>query len=340
MTDQHAAAAAAVDCAAEVVAASTAHLARLAAVDDRISVAALDEHQVLGYDLAHSASALEAARVMLDYATHGEAESMLASAFVADVLAELGARLIGRASTWGVDPSILSPALAFVEAHRAPQFLAALAGTLGRSGTGPRHLPDDLQLAADTFHRFAVDQIRPVAAEVHRTDADIPEAVIAGLARLGGFGLSVPEVFGGGASGGESDYLGVVVATEELSWGSLGVGGSLITRPEILTRALLVGGADEQRRRWLPRIASGELMSAVTVTEPDFGSDVAGITTTATPTDDGYRVNGVKTWATFAARADLLMLLARTDPDRGAAHRGLSLFVLEKEPSAGHAFGL
>jgi len=132
----------------------------------------------------------------------------------------------------------------------------------------------------------------------------------------------------------------MVVATEELSWGSLGVGGSLITRPEILTRAIVTGGTDEQKQRWLPRIATGELMVGVMVTEPDFGSDVAGVNTMATAVDNGFRVNGVKTWATFAGRADVLMLLARTDPDRSAAHRGLSLFVVEKEPKPGHAFVL
>jgi (2S)-methylsuccinyl-CoA dehydrogenase len=130
----------------------------------------------------------------------------------------------------------------------------------------------------------------------------------------------------------------MVVATEELSWGSLGVGGSLITRPEILTRAIVQGGTEEQKRRWLPKIASGELMVGVMVTEPDFGSDVAGLTTSATAVDGGYRINGVKTWATFAGRANAIMLLARTDPDRSVAHRGLSIFVVDKEPAPGHAF--
>ena len=91
----------------------------------------------------------------------------------------------------------------------------------------------------------------------------------------------MPEEYDGFASGGEADYLGMVVATEELSWGSLGVGGSLITRPEILTRAIVAGGTEEQKQRWLPRIAAGELMVGVMVTEPDYGSDVAGITTMA-----------------------------------------------------------
>ena len=248
--------------------------------------------------------------------------------------------MIGRDALWGVDLDTLADALPFVEAHRSPQFLEALAATLPESGTGPRHLSEEFELAADTFRRFAADKIRPVAEHVHRTNSDIPEDVMAGLAELGGFGLSVPEEYGGFASGGESDYLAMVVATEELSWGSLGVGGSLITRPEILTRAIVAGGTEEQKQRWLPRIASGELLVGVSVTEPDFGSDVAGVTTMATAVDGGFRINGVKTWATFAGRAELIMLLARTDPDRSVGHRGLSLFVVEKDAVPGHSFAL
>ena len=131
-----------------------------------------------------------------------------------------------------------------------------------------------------------------------------------------------PRSTAGSPTGGESDYMGMVVATEELSWGSLGVGGSLITRPEILTRALVYGGTEEQKKQWLPKLASAEILAAVAVTEPDYGSDVAGIVTSATAVDGGWVINGVKTWCTFAARADVLMLLARTDPDRSLAHRG------------------
>ena len=192
----------------------------------------------------------------------------------------------------------------------------------------------------ETFHRFAEEKVRPHAEQVHRKNLDVPEDVIAGLAALGGFGLSVPEEFGGFASGTESDYMGMVVATEELSWGSLGIGGSLITRPEILTRALVNGGTDQQKREWLPRLASGEIMAAVAVTEPDFGSDVANLVTSATRTDGGWVIKGVKTWCTFAARADVLMLLARTDPDRSKAHRGLSMFVVEKPRADGEGFVL
>src|SRR3954453_21899867 len=275
MTDQLTAAAAAVECAADVVASATEHLARAATVDGRISVARLDEHQVLGYDLAHAASAVEGAKVMLDYAERGEVESLLARAFVADAVADLGAKLLGRESVWGVDAGVLGDALPFVEEHRSPEFLESVAAALVQSGTGPSHLPDDFQLAAETFHRFAEDKIRPVAEHVHRTNADIPEDVISGLAEIGGFGLSVPEEYGGFAAGGEADYLAMCVATEELSWGSLGAGGALITRPEILTRAIVKGGTEEQKHGWLPQIASGERVVGVMVTEPDYGSDVA-----------------------------------------------------------------
>ncbi len=172
------AAAAAVDRASEVVAVATEHLARAATVDGRISVARLDEHQVLGYDLAHAASAVEGAKVMLDYGDRGEVESLLARAFIADAVADLGAKLLGREGVWGVDVSVLADAWPFVEEHRSPEFLESVAATLERTGTGPSHLPDDFQLAADTFHRFAEDKIRPVAEHVHRANADVPEDLI------------------------------------------------------------------------------------------------------------------------------------------------------------------
>ena len=133
----------------------------------------------------------------------------------------------------------------------------------------------------------------------------------------------MPADYGGYSEGGDAEYIAMVVATEELSRASLGIGGSLITRPEILTRALVKGGTEAQKLEWLPKLATAEVMPAVAVTEPDFGSDVAGIKVTATPADGpagepGYVINGVKTWCTLGARADVLALLARTDPDRSA----------------------
>jgi (2S)-methylsuccinyl-CoA dehydrogenase len=293
----------------------------------------VDINQVVAYDVAHAAAAVATARAALTYGAHGETEESLATAFVADVLADLVGRVAGREAAWGAQVDWIAPATDFLAAHRDPAVLAALANI-----EGPRHIGSDFELVRETFHRFAEDKVRPHAEHVHRTNGDIPEEIISGLAELGGFGLSVPEEFGGFATGGESDYLGMVVATEELSWGSLGIGGSLITRPEILTRALVYGGTEAQKQQWLPKLASAEVLAAVAVTEPDFGSDVAGIVTSATPTEGGWLINGVKTWCTFAARADVLMLLARTNPDRSLSHRGLSMFVVEKPQGDGHGF--
>nr|MTA42933.1 acyl-CoA dehydrogenase [Actinomycetota bacterium] len=184
----------------------------------------------------------------------------------------------------------------------------------------------------------ANEKIAPVAEHIHRENLDIPEDLIQGLAELGGFGLSVPVEYDGYSEGGESEYMGMVVATEELAKVSLGAGGSLITRPEILTRALLAGGTEEQRREWLPKLASAEVMAAVAVTEPDYGSDVAGVKATATPTDGGWLINGVKTWCTFGARADALMLLARTNTDKSLTHKALTMFVVPKPRGEGHGF--
>jgi len=319
------AATSAVDLARDVVQQGLAHVAASGSVD---------ADQVVAYDLAHAAAAVETARTLLDYGAKGDEEARITVAFAAEAIGDVAAKLYGREAAWGVDVTALDGARGFVAAYRDPAFLASI------GGAGPRHLDDDFEMVQDAFRRFADDKIRPVAEHIHRHNADIPEEIIAGLAEIGAFGLSVPEEYGGFAAGGESDYMGMVVATEELSRGSLGVGGSLITRPEILTRALVKGGTEEQKQRWLPRLASAEEMAAVAVTEPDFGSDVAGIKVTATRTDGGWLINGVKTWCTFGARATVLMLLARTDPDRSQAHRGLSMFVVPKPVADGHGFEL
>jgi (2S)-methylsuccinyl-CoA dehydrogenase len=292
-----------------------------------------DTQQVALYDLAHAAAGIETARALLDYGAKGDLEAQITCAFAADVAHDLASRTLGREEQWGIEPGALDGARGFLTTYRDPTFLAGLAGT-----EGPRHLDADFELVTDTFRRFAEERIKPVAEHVHRENTDVPEEIISGLAEMGGFGLSVPEEYGGFAAGGESDYMGMVVATEELSRGSLGIGGSLITRPEILTRALVRGGTEDQKRHWLPQLADGSVMVAVAVTEPDYGSDVAGIKATATKADGGWKISGVKTWCTFGARADVLMLLARTDPDRTKTHRGLSLFVVPKPRAEGHGF--
>jgi (2S)-methylsuccinyl-CoA dehydrogenase len=302
---------------------------------DRLAGRPADENQSMAYDLAHVAARAYAARAMLSYAAHGDAEASLAAAFTADSLIDLASRAFGREQDWGIGAGLPGRAQSFCRTYASPEFLAGLAAI-----DPPHHLDDDFTLVRETFRRFADDKLAPVAERIHREDADIPEEIIAQLAELGAFGLSIPEKYDGFATGGEADYLGMVVATEELSRGSLAVGGSLITRPEILARALLAGGTEEQRALWLPRLATAEKLSAIAVTEPDHGSDVAGIRTAARKADGGWLISGVKTWCTFAGRAEVLMVLARTDPDPAKAHRGLSVFIVEKPAVAGHHFSL
>ena len=297
-----------------------------------------DTNQVVAYDLAHAASAVATARALLDYGAKGELEGRITCAYAADMVHDVITRVCGRETLWGVDTAPLRDAHPFLENYRSPEFLASLA-----EAPGPRHLADDYEMVQDTFRSFADKVIAPRAEHVHRHNEDVPEDIIKGLGEMGAFGLSVPSEYGGFSEGGDGEYIAMVIATEELSRGSLGIGGSLITRPEILSRALMKGGTEEQKQEWLPKLASAEVMAAVAVTEPDFGSDVANIKVTATPADGangepGYVINGVKTWCTFAARANVLMLLARTDPDRSRTHRGLSLFIVPKPIGEAHGF--
>lgn len=297
-----------------------------------------DVRQQLAYDIAHSASAVEMARSMLDYGAKGNAEGLLTCAFVADMLHDVMSRLVGREQQWGLAANSLGEAHDFLVKFRDPQFVASLATI-----QGPRHLENEFEMVQDSFRSFATNEIAPRAEHVHRFNEDVPEEIISGLAEIGAFGLSVPAEYGGFSEGGEGEYMASCIATEELSRASLGIGGSLITRPEILTRALVAGGTEAQKQYWLPRLATAEVMVAVAVTEPDYGSDVANIKTTAVPARnadgiDGYVINGVKTWCTFAARANVLMLLARTDADRTKTHRGLSVFIVPKPRGEAHGF--
>lgn len=310
----------------ELVRGSSAHLAETGGPDC---------NQTLAYDLAHVASSLAACRACLEYGSKGDVERRLLAVFFARALNDFMARTVGRHELWGLPENWMVPFTSFLNVANDPTFIGSLAET-----PGDNHLDQEFAMVAEVFHRFAKEKIRPHAEHVHRANDDIPEEVIAGLNELGGFGLSVPEEYGGFATGGASEYLGMVVATEELSWGSLGVGGSLITRPEIVTRALVYGGTAEQKSHWLPRLARADVLAAIAVTEPDFGSDVAQLTTAATKVEGGWLISGTKTWCTFAARANVLLLLARTNPDRSLAHRGLSLFLVEKDVASSEGFVL
>ena len=310
----------------------------------------IDQHQLGVYDLAFFRAELSAAKAMQHWATaqsgsDGAFCQALAGAVIADTLTQLRQRVGARARDYGMSRAAVEApfAGAIDEALERANDRAALEalGTeiLARKGDlGPVVLPEATRMMRDTFERFAREVVAPQAEAIHREDLTIPDDIIEGLKALGCFGLSVPERFGGLLPDDREDTLGMIVATEALSKASLGAAGSLITRPEILARALLAGGTEEQKSHWLPRIAAGDPLVAISVTEPGTGSDVASVALRATRCEDGWRLNGAKTWCTFAGKAELILVLARTDPDPKAGHRGLSLFLVEKPGTDAHEF--
>ncbi len=334
--------------------AAAAHIRKTSMVGDKVDPARLDSQQLASYDLAVSWSECTAARFLLDHARHLQASNAdgfverLGMLFCAEAVSESLGRLRLRPAAYGTTSEALNaivdaePAGSFLAAQLAPDNVEALGQQiLERSGDlGPDLLGEHHSMMRDTFRRFADEVVAPLAEEVHREDLDIPDAILEPLKEMGLFGLSIPESYGGLQADDKEDTLGMIVVTEELSRGSLGAAGSLITRPEILARALLKGGTEDQRKHWLPKLAVGEPLCAVAVTEPNYGSDVAGVRLKASSTEGGWLLNGAKTWCTFAGKAGVLMVLARTDQDASPAHRGLSMFLVEKPASSGHSFAV
>ena len=197
---------------------------------------------------------------------------------------------------------------------------------------------EELELIRNQFSRFGAEAFAPLAEKIHRHDLIVPEELLQPLRDMGVFGLSIPERYGGSAAGNAEDNLTMIVVTEALSQASLAAAGSLITRPEILSRALLTGGTETQKQHWLPRLAQGDPLCAIAITEPDYGSDVASLSLRGTPTEGGWLLNGAKTWCTFAGKAGVLMVVTRTNPDKSLGHRGLSLLLAEKPSYDGHDF--
>ncbi len=180
--------------------------------------------------------------------------------------------------------------------------------------------------------------VAPLAEKIHRANLTVPETLLEPLREMGVFGLSIPEQYGGHAPQGHDNTPMMIAVTEALSEASLAAAGSLITRPEILARALLAGGTEAQKQHWLPKLAAGDPLCAIAMTEPDYGSDVASVSLKGTRTAGGWLLNGAKTWCTFAGKAGVLMVVTRTNPDRSLGHRGLSLLLVEKPSYEEHEF--
>lgn len=317
---------------------------------ERVSPARLDEYQLISYDLSISWAECTAAEFLLRHA-HKLAEQgarknaltiQLATLFCADAIQNTLNRFRARVADYGLTDAQLNDISQsdFLATQQAAKNISAIGQqVLETDGDlGPDLLGEHHTMMRDTFRRFADDVVAPLAEEIHREDLIIPDEILEPLKEMGMFGLSIPESYGGLQENDEEDTLGMLLVTEELSRGSLGAAGSLITRPEILSRALLKGGTEEQKQHWLPQLAVGEPLCAVAVTEPNYGSDVAGVRLKATAVDGGWVLNGAKTWCTFGGKAGVLMVLARTDPDMAKAHKGLSMFLVEKPSSDGHAF--
>lgn len=306
----------------------------------------LDDHQQHAYDLALAYAALEAAKVMQEFAqdeASSELDLQCAILFIAESVDELLHKLSRLAADRqdAVHELRCSTGLQeILSLGLDPKFQAALGMQLSQQGINSLRdvLGAEKRMMRETFERFARDEVAPVAEEIHRQDLDIPEALLNKAADLGCFGTSIPERFGGLQPDEGADSLGMIVVTEVLSTASLGAAGSLITRPEIAARALLAGGTEAQQDKWLPRLASGDSLCAIAITEPDTGSDVASVALRAKAADGGWLLNGAKTWCTFAGRSDLLLVLARTGGDDRKGHQGLSLFLVEKPAYSGHSF--
>ncbi|MES2033033.1 MAG: acyl-CoA dehydrogenase family protein [Pseudomonadota bacterium] len=269
----------------------------------------------------------------------GETEALLAQL----LFAEYGAQLIGgipmnqgetiRPADLGVEQATLeklfaAPLLRLVNLGggqavktRLADLVAAARGKATVEATG---LDETFEMIRDQFHAFAEEKVVPHAHQWHLKDELIPLELLQELGDLGVFGLTIPEEYGGSGMG----KTAMCVVSEELSRAWIGV-GSLGTRSEIAAELILTGGTAEQRDEWLPRIAAAEILPTAVFTEPNTGSDLGALRTRGTLTGDHYVVTGAKTWITHAARADVMTLLVRTDPNT-TDYRGLSMLLAPK----------
>lgn len=315
----------------------------------RLDSAVLDEHQQASYDLAFMVAEISAANAGIRYARQVNYDQMAASialVFCAETVKNTLERLLVRPSDFGQSRkdilSIYSSEMLeqFFDEYQNSAVLADLGKQLCEADLVrlPSALSEEKELVRETFYRFANEVVEPLAEEIHRQDLDIPDEILKPAAELGCFGTCIPEEYGGLQPNDRPDSLSMIVVTEELSRGSLGAAGSLITRPEIAARALLSGGTEQQRQQWLPQLASGETLCAISITEPNTGSDVAAVSLKAARVQGGWTLNGAKTWCTFAGKSELLVVLARTEPDASLGYKGLSLFLLQKPAYSGHEF--
>lgn len=316
---------------------ATESLRAMVSTGGKIDAEVLERHQHAAHALSWLATYVESLRQLAAWSGRvgGDIESLIVQIGFGEYLTQIASGIpmsqteFARLSDLGVDwqPSDAARALMAGNTPEVRARLAALmADAKGSATFGATGLDEDLEMIRDQFRRWADDKVVPHAHGWHLKDELIPMGIIAELAELGVFGLTIPEEFGGlGLS-----KAAMVVVSEELSRGYIGV-GSLGTRSEIAAELILGGGTDDQKAHWLPRLASGEILPTAVFTEPNTGSDLGSLRTRAVLDGDTWSITGNKTWITHAARTHVMTLLARTDPDT-TDYRGLSMFLAEKTP--------
>jgi len=331
---------------AEALLADATHKVRQrVTMDGRPAGRLFDREQRATHGLAWIATYVEAVRQLAAYAGRlseasrlGEVEDLIVRIGLGEYMAQL---IGGIPMSQGeiVRPVDLGLTMAEVSARMTPAVdavitsgntaehrarLAELMRTQHGATVGDCALDETLDSIRDEMSKFAASEVAPHAQTWHRTNSYIPLPIIAQMAELGVFGLTIPEEYGGMALGKES----MCVVSEELSRGYIGV-GSLGTRSEIAAELILGSGTEEQKRKWLPKIASGEVLPTAVFTEPNTGSDLASLRARAVREGDAYKVYGNKTWITHPVRADLMTLLVRTNP-KEPGYQGLSMLLAEK----------
>lgn len=317
--------------------------------DGRVDASRMDAEQTAAHGLAWLATTVEALKRLVSWADDlggtgrfGETERLILGVAAGEYLGQIRGGIpmaqteMLRPHDMGLEDTDLAPLsstccqklMRFGNGQAARMALAARLADALDSGDpdafGHHGLDETLGMVRDQFRRFGAERVEPHAHQWHLEDRLIPIEVVEAMAGLGTFGLTVPEEYGGLGMGKEA----MVVVSETLSRAYIGV-GSLGTRSEIAAELIRLGGTEEQRAHWLPRIASGEILPTAVFTEPNTGSDLAHLRTRAERDGDVWRVNGNKTWITHAARTDLMTLLVRTNPDE-PGYRGLSMLLAEK----------
>ena len=332
-----------------LVAEATARVkARVTGPEGKLDAGALEREQHAAHGLSWLATYGEAVRELADYAerlkgegTFGETEALLVKIGVGEYLDQMFGGIpmsqgeIVRPTALGFTSaelaSLRTPAIdAAIAEGNTPANRAALvakireATTSGAATIGLSGLDEDMEAIRTEMRRFGKAEVVEQAQEWHRENAYIPMPIIEKMAELGVFGLTIPEEYGGMGM----PKAAMCVVSEELSRAYIGV-GSFGTRSEIAAELILCGGTEEQKQRFLPRIASGEILPTAVFTEPNTGSDLASLRTKAVKEDDVWKITGNKTWITHPVRADIMTVLVRTKPEE-KGHRGLSMLIAEK----------